>query len=100
MIGIHVGGMIVYAKPRLREFLGIQDDVEPGDWSMHAFIHPDDLALVTKRMAHVYLTGEAASPMKERLLDINGNVKEVMVFSLPTIYRGKLGCEFNIQPFS
>jgi len=100
MIGIHVGGMIVYANPRLREFLGIQNDVEPDDWSMHAFIHPDDLALVTKRMAHVYSTGEAASPMKERLLDINGNVKEVTVFSLPTIYRGKLGCEFNIQPSS
>lgn len=100
MIGIHVGGMIVYANPRLKEYLGIEDDEDPDDWSLNAFIHPDDLALVMRRMAHVYMTGEAASPMKERLMDVNGNVKEVMVFSLPTVYRGKLGCEFNILPSS
>lgn len=99
MIGIHVGGIIVYANPRLREYLGIQKDLKPDNWSLGSFIHPDDLELVVGRMTHVYSKGEAAPPMKERLLDVHGNIKEVMVFSLPTVYRGKPGCEFNIQPF-
>jgi hypothetical protein len=64
------------------------------------FIHPDDLEFVTGRMIQVYSEGEAASPIKERLLDVNGNVKEVVVFSLPTVYQGKLGCQFIVQPLS
>lgn len=100
MIGIHVGEKIVYANPRLREFLGVSVDENVVNLPISKFVHPEVLELVRERVAHVYSKGEAAPPMKERLIDINGSVKEVMVFSLPTVYHGKLGCEFNIQPLS
>jgi PAS domain S-box-containing protein len=100
MIGIHAGGNIVYANPRLREFLGVSPVEDLGKMPVVDFIHPDDLELVTQRMIQVYSTGEAAPPITERLLDTKGNVKEVMVFSLPTVYHGKLGSQFIVHPLS
>ncbi|MDE4907640.1 PAS domain S-box protein [Methanogenium marinum] len=100
MIGIHVGGNILYANPRLRELLGISPSEDLDYLPFTDFIHPDDLEFVTQRMIQVYSEGKAAPPRKERLLDTNGNVKEVMVFSLPTVYHGKLGSQFIVQPLS
>lgn len=99
MIGIHAGGIILYANPCLRDFFGISSEEDLGERRLCDFVHPDDLNMVTGRMIQVYSEGEAAPPMKERLLDVNGTVKEVMVYSLPTVYRGKLGCQFIVQPF-
>jgi len=100
MIGIHAGGNILYANPRLREFLGVSLVGDLGKMPVLDFIHPDNQEFVTQRMIQVYSTGEAAPPQKERLLDTNGNVKEVMVFSLPTVYNGKQGSQFIVHPLS
>ena len=98
MVGIHVGKRILYANSRLRDFIGIPLDEDLEGRPLSDFIHPEDLEFVTGRMIHVYSTGEADHPVKERLIDRNGNAKEVMVYSLPTVFHGKLGNQFIVQP--
>ncbi|WFN35581.1 PAS domain S-box protein [Methanogenium sp. S4BF] len=100
MIGIHAGGKILYANTRLREFLGIPLNQDVEMLSFSGFIHPDDLDFVTDRMIHVYSKGEVAPPMEERLIDADGTVKKVVVYSFPTVYHGEPGSQFVIQPLS
>lgn len=97
IIGIHVWGKMVYANPRLREFLNIPEDADLDGWDINEYIHPDCVGVVTERVRQVY-SGKALPLVKERLLDMNGTTKEVMSICFPTVYRGKLGCEFIFQP--
>lgn len=98
LIGIHAGGKILFANTRLRDFLGIALGENIENMSFSDYIHPEDLGFVTHRMMHVYSEGEVAPPVKERLIDGNGGVREVMVYSFPTVYHGKPGSQFVIQP--
>ena len=80
-------GRIVYTNRWLREFGGYAgSDGLPGD--LHAVIHPEDLALVT-RQVQLRLAGEDAPPRcTVRFIVRDGGVRDVELYDRKIDYQG------------
>jgi diguanylate cyclase (GGDEF)-like protein/PAS domain S-box-containing protein len=56
-------------------------------------IHPDFIAAVEARIAHMLATGEVVPPMEQKYLRRDGSAVEVETRSAPFLYKGKLAIQ-------
>ncbi|MDX8401519.1 MAG: PAS domain S-box protein, partial [Mariprofundaceae bacterium] len=73
-VGIHRGGLWVYANPAAGEIFGARDEAELLGTPVIERVHPQDRELVAARIRRMVEQGEDAPLIEERLLRLDGSL--------------------------
>ncbi len=82
---VHRENQILFLNSATMEFAGVQAEHEVKTTDIIQFVHPEDKARVTERMAKAMSEEEPVSLDEERFVTTDGNVKFVEVRGLPFI---------------
>ena len=86
-IAVHQQGRMVYANPACMRQLEAKTPQELIGCPVLNFVHPDDHEMVITRMKQT-LSGQAAPPVQERLVSLQGRVFEVEATATSILFDG------------
>ncbi|HYD81034.1 MAG TPA: EAL domain-containing protein [Paucimonas sp.] len=86
-------GRLIYVNRAAVELLRASSVAEVLGLALADLIHPDFLARVEARVAHMFATGEAAPPMELKYLRRDGTAVEVESRSAPFTYQGRIAIQ-------
>jgi diguanylate cyclase (GGDEF)-like protein/PAS domain S-box-containing protein len=96
---IHHKGRITYANAAAARLLHAQDAGQIVGVEALALIHPDERALVRKRIARQN-RGELVPPMEQRYVRADGSIVHVEVASAPFVHGGRTAIQVFVRDIS
>ncbi len=96
-IAIYSDGAVVYANPTAAMLVGAVSVDQVVGRSILDFVPVDDQAQVLDRARQVQEEGRATEPLIGRVVRLDGQVIEVEVIAVPTIYAGQPATEVIIR---
>ncbi len=94
-VAVHSGGQVVYANRAALALLGATSADQVLGRPVFDFLHPDYHGLASERILKMELVGDAAEPIVERLLRVDGSPVDVELAALPIVWRGAAAIQLS-----
>lgn len=88
-IVVHAAGMVRFVNPAALQLLGASDADEVVGRGVMEFVHPDFRRVVGERMTKMLETGRPAYLLEEKIVRIDGSVRDVEIAGGPVSFRGE-----------
>lgn len=99
-ITVHRAGKLIYVNPASLKLFDAKTPEEILARPLLSFIHPDYRDVVIERIQKSYENRQAAPPLVEKMIRLDGAVIEVEVTSQPIVYQGEQATQVVINDIS